>query len=204
MRKNFTCNYSSIVISFCISCIFNQNLFCNTNKFVHIQNNHQQLISQIFCYQICGSIIYIVNTKKIFGRFIWTQHNQHSYNIKLFDIFGFNLISIYVENGIISTSSSIMPKNKNIGYEMQQWFITNQCSLAQLQQWIIGSPGYNTEYNLNSVGCLSYLHYHCINDSIFIYYRSYYVSNIPMLPKILEIYYGKHYVRLTVNRWSIQ
>lgn len=204
MYRKFIFNYLLIFIIFCVFCVFHHNVYCNINKCIFTKNNHQQSISQIFCYQICGNIVYVINAQKIFGRFVWTQHNKHSYNIKLFDIFGFTLLSICVENEIISVSSSIVRRNSNLGYEIQKWFITNQCSLEQLQQWIIGSPGYNTEYNLNSVGYLSYLHYHCNNESIFIYYRSYYVSNEPVLPKILEIYYGKHYVKLAINRWNIQ
>lgn len=204
MDKKFTFNYLFIAIIFYVSCIFHHNLYCNMNKFIYVQNDHQRLISKIFCYQIYGSIACMVNSQKIFGRFIWTQHNKYSYNVKCFDIFGFTLISIYVEDGIVSVASSIARRNNNFEYEIQKWFVTNQCFLEQLQQWIIGSPGYNTEYSLNAVGCLSYLHYYYNNESIFIYYRSYYVSRTPMLPKILEIYYGKHYVKLIINRWNIQ
>lgn len=204
MCKKSIFYYLFITILFCVFCIFHQKLRCNTNKLVYIDNHHQQLISQILCYQICGNIIYIVNTQKIFGRFIWTQHNKRSYNIKFFDIFGFTIISVYVEDGIMSVSSNIVRQNNNLGREIQRWFTANNFFLEQLQQWILGSPGYNTEYYLNSIGCLSYLHYHCNNENIFIYYRSYYISNTPVLPKILEIYYGKHYIRLTINRWNIQ
>lgn len=204
MYKKSILNRLFVVSIFCISCVFHNNLYCNSNKFVYIKNNHQQLISQIFCYQIFGSIVYMVNTQKVFGRFVWTQHNKHNYNIKFFDIFGFTLISIYVKNGIISVSGNIVFRNNHLGYEIQKWFVNNQCSLEQLQQWIIGSPGYNTKYDLNSVGYLSHLYYHCNDENICIYYRSYYVSSIPVLPKILEIYYGKHYIRLTINRWNIQ
>lgn len=204
MYKKIIFNYLFFLIFIFMFCIFHQSSYCNINTFMRTENTHQRSISQIFCYQLCGNIIYMVNTQKIFGRFIWTQCNKNSYNIKLFDVFGFALISIYVENGIVSISSNIMRQNKFLKDEIQQWFVVNQYSVKQLQQWIIGSPGYNTEYNLNSIGCLSYVHYHCNNESIFIYYRSYYVSNNPILPKILDIYYGKHYVKLIINRWDIQ
>lgn len=204
LKKNIIYYLVVTKIFFCIFCSFFQNLCYSTNKRMHVQDRHQKSISQMFCYQIYGSIVCIIDAQKIVGKFIWTQQNKNFYNIKLFDIFGLNLISIYVEDGVISVSSNIIRQNNNFGHEIQKWFISNHCSLDQLQQWIIGSPGYDTEYNLNSVGCLSCLNFHCRNEYIMIHYRSYYTNSVPILPKIIEVYYGKNYIGLTINRWNIQ
>lgn len=204
MHKKFIFSDLFIIMFVYVFCFFYQSIHCDTNKFIYRENTHQQSIAQIFCYQIYGNIMCIFNTQKIFGRFVWNQYNKINYNVKFFDIFGFTIMSIYVNNGVISIpNNNVMRQNNNIGLEIKKWFIANQFFLEQLQKWIIGSPGENTKYDVNSSGYLSYVHCNFNDESVFIYYRSYYYNNNPVLPKILEIYYGKYYFKLIINRWNI-
>ncbi|URJ30038.1 lipoprotein insertase outer membrane protein LolB [Blochmannia endosymbiont of Camponotus sp.] len=193
-------------IFICVSCVHHQNFSLHEDKLVaYMWNNHKALISNILNYQAQGAIIYMINNqRKVYVPFIWTQDNDNCH-IKLFNVFGLTVISISVENGVVSIWNNISRKNDDLKNEVQKWFMMDvSYFLEQLQQWIIGLPNSDAEYNLNSIGCLSHINYYYNNKNISIYYRHYYANSIPILPKVLDIYYDQYSVRLIINNWNIQ
>ncbi|URJ23633.1 lipoprotein insertase outer membrane protein LolB [Blochmannia endosymbiont of Camponotus sp. C-003] len=167
-------------------------------------NNHKKSISRIFHYQIQGTIIYTVNhKKKVHVRFTWIYNNNNCC-MKLFNIFGLTIISISIENGVVYILNGIVYQNADFKNEIHKWIVDFSYFLKQSQQWILGLPGNNVEYKLNSTGCLSYIN--CCHDdkNISIYYRNYYSNNIPTLPKVLEACYDQHHIKLVINHWNIR
>lgn len=185
---------------FCVSCIFHLNYpIKDLDKLNYIWMQHYQRLSRIVHYQLQGNIIYTIDSKKktYFNFFLDHKNNNH-YTIKLLNIFGVTILSISVINNIIH----IIPNN--IDNKMEQCLTQYILSFKeQLQQWIIGLPGYNTKFNLNNTGYLSSVKY-CHNGlNVYILYRLYYNNNIPILPAIVDIYYDKYSIQLNIHRWSL-
>ncbi|URJ27559.1 lipoprotein insertase outer membrane protein LolB [Candidatus Blochmanniella camponoti] len=194
-----------IVMLICVSCVYHHNFSLYEDKLVCMWNNHKKSISRIFYYQTQGTIIYSVNhQKKMHFRFIWIHNNDNNYCMKLFNIFGLTIISISVENGVVCILNGIICQNNNLKNEIQKWIVDFNYFLKQLQQWIIGLPGSNVEYNLNAIGCLSHVNCCYGNKNISIYYRHYYTNSIPILPKVLDAYYDQHHIKLVINNWNVR
>lgn len=194
-----------IVGMYTVSCIYNLNVDMNhKNDILYLWNKHRQLISTIQHYQIQGNIIYTIDSdKKTYINFFWIKHDNHHYTIKLLNIFGLTIMSIYIKNGMLYIIPNIMYRNNDSVDIIQNWFNQTNFFEEQLQKWIIGLPGNNTKYNLNDFGYLSDMNYCIYNENISIFYRCYHIDDIQMLPKILEIHYKQYFVKLHINRWSL-
>ncbi|WHL24778.1 MAG: lipoprotein insertase outer membrane protein LolB [Candidatus Blochmannia vicinus] len=194
-----------IAVFICVSCVHHRNFSLHEDKLVaYMWNNHKELISHMLNYQAQGAIIYMINNqRKGYIPFIWTKDNDNCH-IKLFNVFGLTIISISVENGVVSIFSNISSQNNNLKNEVQKWFVDISYFLEQLQKWLLGLPNSNSEYNLNSIGCLSHINYCYNNKNISIHYRYYHTNSIPILPKVLDVYYDQYYIRVIINNWSIR
>lgn len=206
MYRHICFQLFGIVVFICVSCVHHQNFTLFEDKLVvHMWNNHKELISHILNYQAQGVIIYMINNyRKMYLPFIWTKENDN-FHIKLFNVFGLTVISISVENGVVSILNHTPHQNNDLKNEIQKWFMMDiNYFLGQLQQWFLGLPNSNSEYDLNSIGYLSHINYCYQNKKISIYYRHYHTNHIPMLPKILDIYCDQYYIRLIINNWNIR
>ncbi|URJ33017.1 lipoprotein insertase outer membrane protein LolB [Candidatus Blochmannia vicinus] len=206
MYRHICFRLFGIAIFICVSCVHHQNFGLHEDRLVaNMWNNHKEIISRILNYQVRGAIIYMINNqRKVYVPFIWTQDHDNSH-IKLFNVFGSTIISISVENGVVSILSIISRKDNDLKNEIQKWFMMDiSYFLEQLQQWIIGLPNNGEEYNLNSIGCLSHINSYYKKKKISIYYRDYYANSIPILPKILDIYCDQYCIRLVINNWNIR
>lgn len=187
------------------SCIYNPNV--NTvypHDLLHKWNNHHQILTTIKHYIIQGNIIYTDDLyKKTYIKFFWNKQNDNNYYIKLFDIFGFTIISVYIKNNLIYITPNIIYNNNDLINKIQKWFIQTHFFEKQLKKWIIGLPGNDTKYYLNNFGYLSRINYYMYNKNISIFYRYYYTYDKLMLPKALDIYYSTHHIKLYIDYWNL-
>lgn len=198
--------FNIIILACTSSYIYNSNVIAESSgNILNIWNKHLQLISTIQHYQMQGDIVYTIDShKKNYIKFFWNKYDDNHHNIQLFNVFGLNIISISIKHGSIYIDpSSIYQKNDFID-KIRTWMIQTNFFDKQLQKWIIGLPGDNTKYCLNLSGYLSKINYYDHNKNMLIIYRRYYINNIPILPKLLEIYYNQYFIKLHINYWSIQ
>lgn len=165
---------------------------------------HQQLVSQLTCYQTRGAFAYFSSQQKIYARFSWQQASADRYRLILTNLLGSTEVDLNVQPGITQ-----LINNQGKGYisanpeTMIQKLAGMPIPLNDLRQWMLGLPGNSTNFTLDSRGYLRTLNYTYNGQHWTVTYQEYHNNIVPALPANLELRQGDNLIKLKMDIWSL-
>lgn len=169
-------------------------------------HKHEQKLQKLKKFKINGSITYISNKKKYFGRFFWKQYSEKNYRFILINPLG----SIVFELWVKPTFAIFIDKygKRWLSKDPQKIIpiLTGICiPVDNLHKWILGLPGNSYKLKLDKKYLAKEINYRKDNKIWLVHYQSYTeVSSLP-LPKCIELQTqeGKKRIKIKIDRWEL-
>ncbi|MWP61839.1 lipoprotein insertase outer membrane protein LolB [Gilliamella sp. Pas-s25] len=188
---------------------------CQTTK---SQNNtsvaqqwqvHQQNLKQINAFQVKGSIAYISDKSRSYGRFLITQQSTDNYQVKLTSPVGTNILTLNAEPNYAQLIDKHGGSYQDVNVENLMKKISNvNIPLNSLHNWLKGfSDNINTDKLDNSGRLIS---------TIFVQNNNKWTLKIPSyaaytyknqkidLPATIELTHDDELVRLKISDWILK
>ena len=165
---------------------------------------HEAQIKQLEHYQTRGSFAYISDKQKVYARFFWQQYTRDNYRLLLTNPLGSTEMELKVQSGVAQLTNNEGKKyTSNNPDEMIQKLTGMSIPLANLRLWMLGLPGDESDFTLDSQYRLSKVNYSQHGQQGTVVYQSYSDDMIPSLPNRLELTEGDQRIKLKMDSWTL-
>ena len=165
---------------------------------------HEAQIKQLEHYQTRGSFAYISDKQKVYARFFWQQYTRDNYRLLLTNPLGSTEMELKVQSGVAQLTNNEGKKyTSNNPDEMIQKLTGMSIPLANLRLWMLGLPGDESDFTLDSQYRLSKVNYSQNGQQGTVVYQSYSDDVIPSLPNRLEMTEGDQRIKLKMDSWTL-
>lgn len=165
---------------------------------------HEAQVKQLDHYQTRGSFAYISDKQKVYARFFWQQYNPNSYRLLLTNPLGSTEMELKVQSGIAQITNNEGKKyTSDNPDEMIQKLTGMSIPLANLRLWMLGLPGDENDFTLDSQYRLSKVNYSHNGLTGNVVYQSYSDDVMPSLPDRLELTQGDQRIKLKMDSWTL-
>lgn len=165
---------------------------------------HEAQIKQLEHYQTRGSFAYISDKQKVYARFFWQQYTRDNYRLLLTNPLGSTEMELKVQSGVAQLTNNEGKKyTSNNPDEMIQKLTGMSIPLANLRLWMLGLPGDESDFTLDSQYRLSKVNYSQHGQQGTVVYQSYSDDMIPSLPTRLELTEGDQRIKLKMDSWTL-
>ena len=166
--------------------------------------DHEAKIKQLEHYQTRGSFAYISDKQKVYARFFWQQYTRDNYRLLLTNPLGSTEMELKVQSGVAQLTNNEGKKyTSNNPDEMIQKLTGMSIPLANLRLWMLGLPGDESDFTLDSQYRLSKVNYSQNGQQGNVVYQSYSDDVIPSLPNRLEMTEGDQRIKLKMDSWTL-
>lgn len=166
--------------------------------------DHEAKIKQLEHYQTRGSFAYISDKQKVYARFFWQQYTRDNYRLLLTNPLGSTEMELKVQSGVAQLTNNEGKKyTSNNPDEMIQKLTGMSIPLANLRLWMLGLPGDESDFTLDSQYRLSKVNYSQNGQQGTVVYQSYSDDVIPSLPNRLEMTEGDQRIKLKMDSWTL-
>jgi len=166
--------------------------------------DHEAKIKQLEHYQTRGSFAYISDKQKVYARFFWQQYTRDNYRLLLTNPLGSTEMELKVQSGVAQLTNNEGKKyTSNNPDEMIQKLTGMSIPLANLRLWMLGLPGDESDFALDSQYRLSKVNYSQNGQQGTVVYQSYSDDVIPSLPNRLEMTEGDQRIKLKMDSWTL-
>ncbi len=165
---------------------------------------HEAQVKKLEHYQTRGSFAYISDKQKVYARFFWQQYSPDSYRLLLTNPLGSTEMELKVQSGIAQITNNQGKKyTSNNPDEMIQKLTGMSIPLANLRLWMLGLPGDESDFTLDSQYRLSQVNYsqHGLKGKVV--YQSYSDEVKPSLPERLELTQDDQRIKLKMDSWTL-
>jgi len=165
---------------------------------------HEAQVKQLEHYQTRGAFAYISDRQKVYARFFWQQYSPDSYRLLLTNPLGSTEMELKVQSGIAQITNNQGKKyTSDNPDEMIQKLTGMSIPLANLRLWMLGLPGDESDFTLDSQYRLSKVNYSQNGLKGNVVYQSYSDDVIPSLPDRLELTQGDQRIKLKMDSWTL-
>ena len=165
---------------------------------------HEAQVKQLEHYQTRGSFAYISDKQKVYARFFWQQYTRDNYRLLLTNPLGSTEMELKVQSGVAQLTNNEGKKyTSNNPDEMIQKLTGMSIPLANLRLWMLGLPGDESDFTLDSQYRLSKVNYSQHGQQGTVVYQSYSDDVIPSLPNRLELTEGEQRIKLKMDSWTL-
>lgn len=165
---------------------------------------HEAQVKQLEHYQTRGAFAYISDRQKVYARFFWQQYSADSYRLLLTNPLGSTEMELKVQSGIAQITNNQGKKyTSDNPDEMIQKLTGMSIPLANLRLWMLGLPGDESDFTLDSQYRLSKVNYSQNGLKGNVVYQSYSDDVIPSLPDRLELTQGDQRIKLKMDSWTL-
>lgn len=165
---------------------------------------HEMQIKQLEHYQTRGSFAYISDRQKVYARFFWQQYSPDSYRLLLTNPLGSTEMELKVQSGIAQLTNNQGKKyTSNKPDEMIQKLTGMSIPLENLRLWMLGLPGDESDFTLDSQYRLSQVNYTQNGQKGKVVYQSYSDDTKPSLPDRMELTQGEQRIKLKMDSWTL-
>jgi outer membrane lipoprotein LolB len=165
---------------------------------------HEAQVKQLEHYQTRGSFAYISDKQKVYARFFWQQYTRDNYRLLLTNPLGSTEMELKVQSGVAQLTNNEGKKyTSNNPDEMIQKLTGMSIPLANLRLWMLGLPGDESDFTLDSQYRLSKVNYSQHGQQGTVVYQSYSDDVIPSLPNRLELTEGDQRIKLKMDSWTL-
>jgi len=165
---------------------------------------HEAQVKQLEHYQTRGAFAYISDRQKVYARFFWQQYSPDSYRLLLTNPLGSTEMELKVQSGVAQITNNQGKKyTSDNPDEMIQKLTGMSIPLANLRLWMLGLPGDESDFTLDSQYRLSKVNYSQNGLKGSVVYQSYSDEVIPSLPDRLELTQGDQRIKLKMDSWTL-
>ncbi|TPG55439.1 lipoprotein insertase outer membrane protein LolB [Ewingella americana] len=165
---------------------------------------HEAQVKKLEHYQTRGSFAYISDKQKVYARFFWQQYSPDSYRLLLTNPLGSTEMELKVQSGIAQVTNNQGKKyTSDNPDEMIQKLTGMSIPLANLRLWMLGLPGDESDFTLDSQYRLSKVNYSHNGLKGNVVYQSYSNDMIPSLPDRLELTQDDQRIKLKMDSWTL-
>ncbi len=165
---------------------------------------HEAQVKQLEHYQTRGAFAYISDRQKVYARFFWQQYSPDSYRLLLTNPLGSTEMELKVQSGVAQITNNQGKKyTSDNPDEMIQKLTGMSIPLANLRLWMLGLPGDESDFTLDSQYRLSKVNYSQNGLKGSVVYQSYSDDVIPSLPDRLELTQGDQRIKLKMDSWTL-
>ena len=165
---------------------------------------HEAQVKQLEHYQTRGAFAYISDRQKVYARFFWQQYSPDSYRLLLTSQLGSTEMELKVQSGVAQITNNQGKKyTSDNPDEMIQKLTGMSIPLANLRLWMLGLPGDESDFTLDSQYRLSKVNYSQNGLKGSVVYQSYSDDVIPSLPDRLELTQGDQRIKLKMDSWTL-
>ncbi|NUF27139.1 outer membrane lipoprotein LolB [Gilliamella bombicola] len=170
---------------------------------------HQQNLQQINAFQVNGSIAYMSNKSRNYGRFLITQQSTDNYEVKLTTPVGTNILSLKAEPNYAQLIDKNGESYQDVNVENLMKKISNvNIPLNSLHNWLKGFSDNNNADKLDNSGRLISTVFMQGNNKWALKISSYtnytYKNKEIYLPTIIELTHDDVVVRLKISNWVLR
>ncbi|MGC6386903.1 lipoprotein insertase outer membrane protein LolB [Ewingella sp. S1.OA.A_B6] len=165
---------------------------------------HEAQVKKLEHYQTRGSFAYISDKQKVYARFFWQQYSPDSYRLLLTNPLGSTEMELKVQSGIAQITNNQGKKyTSDNPDEMIRKLTGMSIPLANLRLWMLGLPGDESDFTLDSQYRLSQVNYsqHGLKGKVV--YQSYSDDVKPSLPDRLELTQDEQRIKLKMDSWTL-
>jgi len=165
---------------------------------------HEAQVKQLEHYQTRGSFAYISDKQKVYARFFWQQYSRDSYRLLLTNPLGSTEMELKVQSGIAQLTNNQGKKyTSDKPDDMIQKLTGMSIPLENLRLWMLGVPGDESDFTLDSQYRLSTVNYSHNAQKGTVVYQSYSDDTKPALPERLELTQGEQRIKLKMDSWTL-
>lgn len=190
-----------------VACTNTTSQLSNENKQQALQR-HQRELSTLTHFQATGSLAYIAEKTKYYGRFLITQHANDNYQLRLTTPVGTTMFSLVVTPKFAELTDNKGDKYKDTNVEYLMMKLTGMnIPLTSLHNWF---KGYSNNINQDKIDSQGRLVNTTLTQDkqnwrlIINRYNAYHFANKQVdLPTSIELNNNNDTLRLTINNWIL-
>lgn len=198
---------SLILVLLLSACGINKKVVTSPNQSL-LWQQHQISLKKVSAFQATGSLAYINQKTRYFGRFYLKQITPEEYQLKLTSPLGTSIFSLSVAPHIAEYTDKDGDKYRDENVESLVHNLTGMdIPLKTMTNWLIGYS--NNQYNdkIDNQGRLKETQLAKLNQiwsvSFSKYTASKYHGNSLDLPSVVELNNQTTQIRLTINNWKL-
>lgn len=204
MRKLYFVYFLALASLMLVACSVNAPKGSVANPTSPKWGEHEARVKQLKHYQVRGSFAYLSDKRKVYAHFFWRQYTPNSYLLLLISLLGDTEIELKTKDGV-----SQLTDNEGKRYisdspdKMIQRLTGMSIPIANLKLWILGLPGKDNTFTLNSQHRLAQVKFTQHGKPGSVIYQSYDGDIKPSLPHRLKITQGKQHIKLKMDSWML-
>jgi outer membrane lipoprotein LolB len=165
---------------------------------------HVAQVQHLSSYQTRGSFAYLSDKQKVYAHFFWQQYAPNNYKLLLTNPLGSTEMELKVKNGIAQlTNNQGKQYTSDNPDDMISKLTGMDIPLENLRLWMLGLPGEDSHFTLDSQYQLKQVTYSVNGTSGQVDYDSYDPDTYPSLPHSLEMSQTNQRIKLKMDSWTL-
>lgn len=165
---------------------------------------HRQSLQQITRYQTRGSFVLFMGSRKVYARFHWQQTAPDRFRLLLLNPLGNTELQLDVQGSVTALRDNTGKRYVGDDAEKLIYQLTGMdIPLTSLRQWILGSPGDASNYQLDSTALLQQINDKRGDQHWKVTYLGYDHTTVPPLPAAMVLEEGDQRIKLRIDNWEL-